>query len=151
MEKITFIRETIHFIHHRLRKNLQQEADKYGITAPQMQILNEVMKYPKIGVKRLAEHLHMTHSTVSEIVDRLVKKGLLKKTKNEKDKRSVDISLADHVVGYLNQNQTTVLNGYLSDALEQLSKEEQQTVQDGLRLLLKAIEQQDQINGEEEK
>lgn len=150
MEEATFIRETIHFIHHRLRKNLQQEADKYGITAPQMQVLNEVMKHPKIGVKRLAEHLHMTHSTVSEIVDRLIKKGVLQKIKNERDKRSVDISLAEHVVGYLNQNQTTALNGYLAEVLDQLSEEEQQTVQEGLQLLLQAIEKQDQQNEKEE-
>lgn len=141
-ENVNFIRESIHYIHHYLRKKLQKEAEKYGITLPQMRVINEVIKHQNIGVKKISDNLSMNHSTVSEVVERLFQKGILNKTPNPKDKRSVNISLTKDVSVFLEGNQTEIVNRSMIRVLNHLNPIEQERVREGLHLLMSAVEKE---------
>ncbi|MDY0395508.1 helix-turn-helix domain-containing protein [Virgibacillus halophilus] len=94
MEKADFIGDSIAYIHRYTMKSLQKQAEEHGVTIPQVRVIAEVFSHKTVSVKQLSQNLKMTQSTVSDIVERLVSKGFLIKTPNEKDKRLVDISLS---------------------------------------------------------
>lgn len=134
-----FIRESIIYLHQHLKKDLQKEAEKFGVTLPQMRVINEVIKHQNVSIKEISQSLEMTHSTVSEIVERLIQKNILIKTTNLKDKRLVDISLSNHVNGYLETNLSEIINKPLEDLLNRLSNKDQESVEHGFRLLITAM------------
>ena len=70
---------------------------KYGLTGPQYNILRILRgQYPKPAtVTLLIERMIDKMSNASRIVDRLEKKGLVKRTICEKDRRAVDVMITD--------------------------------------------------------
>jgi DNA-binding MarR family transcriptional regulator len=68
-------------------------SKRYGLTGPQLVILNEIANYEGISVTQLAKSISLSQSTVTEILKRLLKKELVKRTQNEKDRRSVMIGI----------------------------------------------------------
>ncbi|MCM3186385.1 MarR family winged helix-turn-helix transcriptional regulator [Priestia megaterium] len=139
MENANFIRESIHFLNYYVKKNLQKQAEKLDITVPQMLVINEVFKHQNISIKKISQNLSMTHSTVSEVIERLKKRDILIKTPSPKDKRSVDISLTDDANRYVEDNQMEFVNRSIVEALNHLSPNEQETVIEGTKLLMKAV------------
>lgn len=134
-----FIRESIHYLNHYIQKNLQKKAEKMDITVPQMLVINEVFKNRNISIKKISQNLNMTHSTVSEVVDRLQRRGILIKTPNPKDKRSVDISLTNDANKYVETNQLEFVNRSIIELLKHLKPNEQETVIEGTKLLMLAV------------
>lgn len=76
----------------------EQEARRAGIT-PQQYILLLIVrgheKYPEVAIGEVAEDLKLQHSTASLLVDRAVKKGLLRRVEDASDRRRALVSLTD--------------------------------------------------------
>ena len=64
---------------------------KFGLTIPQLIILQEVKNAKKISVTDLSKTIDLSQATVTDIVNRLVKNKLISKEKSDKDKRMVVI------------------------------------------------------------
>src|SRR5690348_13645878 len=94
MEKAELLRDSIEFLQRFMMKSIQKYSEEHGVTIPQARVIGEVFSHKAISIKLLSQNLKMTQSTVSDIVERLTAKGLLVKTTNPKDKRSVEISLS---------------------------------------------------------
>jgi DNA-binding MarR family transcriptional regulator len=65
---------------------------KFGLTGPQLIILQEVAVFKEISVSELARSVSLSQATVTDIVNRLAKKKFLTKERSEKDKRRVMIT-----------------------------------------------------------
>lgn len=84
---------------YRLRKFLrfsESAARSHGVTPQQHQLLLGVAGYTERGratVSELAEFLQERHHTVSELVGRSVKRGLVRKAYDTSDRRVVFVSL----------------------------------------------------------
>jgi DNA-binding MarR family transcriptional regulator len=65
---------------------------KFGLTGPQLVILQEVASHGEISVSELAKSVSLSQATVTDIVNRLIKKQFLTKARSEKDKRRVMIT-----------------------------------------------------------
>jgi DNA-binding MarR family transcriptional regulator len=52
-------------------------------------------KYPEVAIGEVAEDLKLQHSTASLLVDRAVKKGLLRRVEDASDRRRALVSLTD--------------------------------------------------------
>ena len=76
---------------------------KFGLTGPQLVILEEVSHHERISVTSLAKAISLSQATVTDIINRLVKNGYLIKRKSEKDKRKVRISLSEKGATVLEQ------------------------------------------------
>jgi DNA-binding MarR family transcriptional regulator len=61
----------------------------YGLTAPQLVILQELSKNGEISIGKLAKTVSLGQATVSGIVNRLEQRGLVLRRRSEKDKRRV--------------------------------------------------------------
>lgn len=73
---------------------------------------------------QLAEHMNFPTSTMTGIVDRLVKKGFVERYRSEQDRRIVLINLTDHGLLYASQTKTSivVLVTRLSETLTESEK-----------------------------
>ncbi len=65
---------------------------KFGLTVPQLVILQEVANRGRISVTVLAREINLSQATVTDIVNRLVKNGFLEKNRSSTDKRRVTIT-----------------------------------------------------------
>jgi DNA-binding MarR family transcriptional regulator len=67
----------------------------FGLTGPQLIVLQEISKQDKISITPLSKITSLSQATVTDITKRLEKKGYLLRRKREDDKRSVSLSLSE--------------------------------------------------------
>ncbi|MGD8396166.1 MAG: MarR family winged helix-turn-helix transcriptional regulator [Candidatus Eiseniibacteriota bacterium] len=63
--------------------------DEFGLTGPQLAALQEAARLVRAPAGALARALHLSAPTVTGILDRLEKKGLVDRTRATRDRRSV--------------------------------------------------------------
>ncbi len=80
-------------IYGSVRQHFRAVQKSCGISGSQLWILHEVHKSAGIGVSDLAARLSIHQSTGSLLVEKLVRAGLLKKTKSNADQRRVGLQL----------------------------------------------------------
>ena len=61
----------------------------YGLTGPQLVILQELSRNGEVSIGELAKAVSLGQATVTGIIDRLEKRGLVMRRRSEKDKRRV--------------------------------------------------------------
>ncbi|MCI2413976.1 MAG: MarR family transcriptional regulator [Candidatus Aramenus sp.] len=77
-----------------LKRLLQRESEKHGYSYTEIQVLFQVSIGPR-NITEIAEQIGIGKSTVTELVEKLEKKGLVSKEKQEEDKRYVRISITE--------------------------------------------------------
>ena len=74
----------------------EEQARRHGVTPQQHLVLLVVRghpRYPHVSVGNVAEALQLRHHSASLLVDRGVDRGLLVRTRDENDRRRVQIAL----------------------------------------------------------
>src|SRR5208337_3966209 len=90
LEVIGLLKEVMVFFKH----NMTKAFENSGLTVPQGLLLGELGKYGKMKIHDLGGRLSMTDSTVSGIVDRLEKQGIVERTRSLEDKRVVYVNFS---------------------------------------------------------
>jgi len=65
-----------------------------GMTAPQGMVMGILSKEKTVKITELSSKLSLSNSTVSGIVDRLEKQGMVERKRSEEDRRVVHVSLS---------------------------------------------------------
>ncbi len=70
---------------------------RYGLTGPQMLLMKHIYEAGDIGIinSTLAKQVSLSMATITSIIDRLVSKQYVKKTRSDVDKRKVYILATD--------------------------------------------------------
>ena len=68
---------------------------KNGLTTPQLAVLQATERLQPITVGVVARNIHLSHATVTGILGRLEKRGLVSRTRGDIDRRSVVVQLTD--------------------------------------------------------
>ena len=68
-------------------------AKTTGMTAPQILLLRALRERPDTSVSGLSEQISLSHATVTTMINRLEKRGLVARKKSTRDKRVVHVSL----------------------------------------------------------
>ena len=76
-------------------------ADEHGLTGPQLATLQAAASLGESSTGVLARAVHLSGPTVTGILDRLTKRGLVDRTRNGQDRRSVTIRLTSAGVAVL--------------------------------------------------
>ncbi len=90
-----------------LRRPLEAQIARGGLTAPQFAAVRALVRatrsHPPGGVtlKHLSNQLGLAHSTVSGIVDRLERRGIVARRADPNDRRSSRIVLTRPVLEYI--------------------------------------------------
>jgi len=119
-------------------KKIQKE---YGVSIPQVLCLNYLRDAPNFqGTQgELKRFLNLNSSTVSGIVNRLEKKGLVARLPKSGDKRKVHIALTsagDELIASM----PSLLHEQLSDKLLTLDESELKRIEDSLDVLVHLLD-----------
>ena len=77
-----------------------------GLTVPQILLLQAISKLEGAAVGRLAGEVSLSQATVTSILDRLEKRGLVERQRSTVDKRRVQVSLTEHGLDVLSSAPT---------------------------------------------
>jgi DNA-binding MarR family transcriptional regulator len=78
-----------------MNRHIEEILKQYGLARSQFQVLYFTNKAKLLTQKELQAVMQVEAATLTVIVDGLVKKGLLARTENIKDKRSKSLQLTD--------------------------------------------------------
>ncbi len=113
---------------------------KYGVSTPQIIVLNylnEQDNYQSTSTQ-IKKLLNLNASTVTGIISRLVKKGLIARVPSQKDRRVVNICITMKGMDLI-KSLPTVLHEKLAEKLENLSEEQQLEIKNALEILTKLM------------
>ncbi|KGK90084.1 TrmB family transcriptional regulator [Desulfosporosinus sp. HMP52] len=75
------------------RSSMSKVFEDVGITPPQGMVLGILSKEEKLKINELSNKMNLSNSTVSGIVDRLEKQGMVERLRSESDRRVVYVSI----------------------------------------------------------
>lgn len=122
-------------IRRKLRQRLEAEFARGQLTAPQRMVMGELVRADGLSLKDLSARVSLAHSTVSGIVDRLQKQGLVERAPQTTDRRVTLIRASAAVRRFLKNKMPALTLTPLLKALESASEKELREVQRGLNTL----------------
>ena len=70
-------------------------ARDYGLTGPQLILLEELSRSKEVSVGDLAKSVNLSHATVTDVLVRLEKRDLIQRTRSNSDKRKVIVQITE--------------------------------------------------------
>lgn len=95
--------------------NSKKIFKKYNLSGPQLLILKDLSEQGSCPVGSLAKRVSLSHATVTEIVDRLEKKGYVKRVKSQEDKRKIFVVLEDRAEEVLAQKPSLIQERFIEE------------------------------------
>ena len=143
--------ENMVFIIHRTHDMLKRCEDKvfgeYNLTAEQYAVLTAI-KYldGPVRVTDIARRVTRSVNSITMIVDRMVRAGLLTRVRDEKDRRTVHVGITRKAAALLNP---AVLAGqeFIQKTLSQVSHEDEQALIRLLETVQRDVEAHSKQNG----
>lgn len=132
--------ELIHGRYHKLAKkyNLSLEQFHLLIELDELALnLSDEMSAPTIG--DIAKNINNSQNTVSEKVNRLEKKGLVKRVKSEEDRRVSRVVLTDEGRKLINDISEEASGRFLLDSILNLDESDIDNLLNGLEKLYKKM------------
>jgi len=105
-----------------MAKHSKHIQESYKVTVPQLICLREVYEQGPISIGALTKILYLNHSSLTGIVDRLEKKGFLKRNRISKDRRQVHLEITTEGVQFI-QTAPTPLQERFVEQLDKLDDE----------------------------
>ena len=139
-----FLNDFLELLTQLIRKfNLVERDEKvcYNVTLSQCYTIETLARKGKLAMKELTQEMGVAISTMTRILDVLVRDGLVKRKEAPADRRMVYVELT-------NQGQELAVklkqcaDNYLGAILAKIPKSKQQQVIESLRILIYAINQQ---------
>ena len=125
--------ETIVYLYTESRRLTKEVAARYGLTGPQLTVVKMLEALGDLSLSRLSEKIRAQNSTVTGIVDRMEREGLVTRTRSATDRRVVHIRLTDKGAALAAEVPVEPIV-ILRDALEDLDASEMRVL---LRILTK--------------
>jgi DNA-binding MarR family transcriptional regulator len=122
-----------------LRRQLDREYAKGDLTVPQRMVMEVLVQSNGLSVKELSYRVDLAHSTVSGIVDRLEKKGLIERRTAVNDRRLTLVTVSEAVRIFLDKRAPDLTRAPLMRALKRATRAERVAVQDGLETLARLL------------
>lgn len=114
-----------------------RSANRTGVSGAQLFALRQIALSPGLSMKQLAGLALSKQSTVSELVARMTKKGLITKTVNETDARQTNLWLTERGKRAVSDSRTTAQE-QLIRGLSHLPRETRTQIAEGLEAWLTA-------------
>lgn len=134
------ILESIPVVMHYLRRGIRRElGDKASI--PQIRALSFIRRNPTSTLTTVSEYLAVSNATTSSIVDRLVKKGLVTRAEDPKERRCLQLSVTQKGQEEYRVVQEVAI-AELTKVLTRLPDDQVKQIQEGLRILKEALEEE---------
>ncbi|MGK4006572.1 MarR family transcriptional regulator [Sorangium sp. So ce1036] len=93
--EIDAIVEMIIYLYTESRRLTKGMASEFGLTGPQLTILKLLESFQDLSLSTLSERIRAQNSTVTGIVDRMEREGLVRRERSKTDRRVVHIRLSE--------------------------------------------------------
>lgn len=70
-------------------------VDEFGLTGPQLATLRQVGRRGPLSSSALAQSVHLSNATITGIVSRLERRGLVARARTDSDRRIVQVTITD--------------------------------------------------------
>src|SRR4051812_20808545 len=87
------ILESMIFLYSESRRVTRTVAEKYGLTGSQLLVLKMLEPKGRVSLSELSERLRAKNSTMTGIIDRMERDGLVTRVRSEQDRRVVHLEL----------------------------------------------------------
>jgi DNA-binding MarR family transcriptional regulator len=128
-------------IRRALRVPLESEIARGELTPPQMAIMQTVVNHEGTSLKELSRAVGLAHSTVSSIIDRLERKGLLERRVDPTDGRITRIHSSAVVKKFVAERLPELSRGPLERALDRASRAERAQIGESIRRLRELLDE----------
>lgn len=135
---LEFLR-TLWELDHALQTASKEMLRKHGVTGPQRLVLRIVGRFPQLSPGALAAILHLHPSTLTGIVKRLERRGLLTRRKDPRDRRRVFLGLTPEGRRF-DVDPSHTVEAVLEELFATLPPERARTTQATLGALAQALE-----------
>ncbi|MGA8271935.1 MAG: MarR family transcriptional regulator [Candidatus Sulfotelmatobacter sp.] len=127
-------------IRRRLRQSLEAEFARGKVTGPQQLVMAALVDSGRLNLKQLSEKVSLAHSTVSGIVDRLEKRGMVTRHILGSDRRVTRITPSDEVLHFLRTRMPELTLHPLVKALHKATSAERKAIRTGIDTLEKLLQ-----------
>lgn len=93
--EIDSIVETIIYLYTESRRLTKGMAREVGLTGPQLTVIKLLESFENLSLSSLSERIRAQNSTVTGIIDRMEREGLVRRERSTTDRRVVHIRLSD--------------------------------------------------------
>jgi DNA-binding MarR family transcriptional regulator len=124
-----------------LRRPLEQEIASGRLTRPQIAVMRAVVEADGISLKDLSREVGLAHSTVSGIVDRLERRGMVRRRAGVKDRRVTQVVVSGEVRAWMRTRLPLLKVNPLVKALARAKRSEITEIVTGMRTLRRVLEQ----------
>lgn len=111
----------------------------YGLTGPQLIILQEISSNSRISITELGRAISLSQGTVTDIISRLEKKELVYKKKSTVDKRRLELYITDKCKALLDKAPPPLQETFI-EQFAQLNEWEQMMILSSLSRLVEMME-----------
>lgn len=125
-----------------VQQHSQWVETQCGVTSAQLWAMWVLSRNPGIRVSDLAKAMSIHHSTASNLLDKLARKGLIKRERVSEDQRVVTLNLTQEGLESI-ERAPSPAQGILQHALFRLPKDTLQSLAKDLHALVKAMEIKD--------
>jgi MarR family transcriptional regulator, organic hydroperoxide resistance regulator len=125
--------ETIIYLYTESRRLTKGLASQFGLTGPQLTVIKLLETFDNLSLSSLSERIRAQNSTVTGIIDRMEREGLVRRERSTSDRRVVHIRLSDKGLKLARQIQVEPMEMFRG-ALQSLS---QADLRDLLRIMNK--------------
>jgi len=116
----------------------REQIRTHGLTNSQCYILLELYKFKTLSINEISQHLHLNISTITRIMNNLVRDKLIIRTKADYDKRIVEAKLTDSGLAAAQLLQKDIEN-YYKKVITNLPKGHVREVMNSFELLVEAL------------
>jgi DNA-binding MarR family transcriptional regulator len=128
------LRRLVHSLHNASRDTER----RLGVTGAQLFVLTQLRETPSLSINALAERTMTHQSTVSVVVQRLVRRRLVKKVRALDDARRVELTLTPSGIALL-KRAPEAIQARLARAIEDLEDGDRRALGRGLRQIVHAL------------
>jgi DNA-binding MarR family transcriptional regulator len=93
--EVDAIVETIIYLYTESRRLTKGLASQFGLTGPQLTVIKLLETFDNLSLSSLSERIRAQNSTVTGIIDRMEREGLVRRERSTSDRRVVHIRLSD--------------------------------------------------------
>ncbi|WP_368490914.1 MarR family winged helix-turn-helix transcriptional regulator [Clostridium sp. BJN0013] len=120
------------------KKNMSNKFNPFNLTGTQGMLIGILHRHGQMKISDLSEKMGLSNSTVSGIVDRLEKQGLVKRIRSKTDRRVVYISVTEKFKKSFHHNFCEIEKKF-EDIIDGVPSHEIDKILEGLNLLEKLI------------
>lgn len=122
-----------------LIKNSHKPYGEMNLTGPQAMLAGIVAHHGGMKISDLSEKMGLSNSTVSGIVDRLEKQGIVERTRSSEDRRVVQVNVTSEHKTCI-KNKFEAMEHRIEEIMNEATDEEIKKIFEGLEILKKLIE-----------